>query len=93
MGRGRIFTRRRGFTPLSLLVAALDLAAVALAATLWWIAWVERDGENMPWLFGAIVLLAVLALAAWAISAGRSRAALGIGTILMVVAALIALFG
>jgi hypothetical protein len=93
MRQRRVFTRRRGFTPLTLLVAAVDLAAIAVAAALWWIADAERHGEDMPWVFGVTVALALVALVAWAISAGRRREALALATILLIAAALIAFFG
>ena len=84
---------QRGFTPLTLLIAGVDVAAIGVAAALWWIAWVERDGENMPWVFGGLVAGAVVALLAWAISAGRLRTGLAAGTLLLIAAALAALFG
>jgi hypothetical protein len=93
MGQRLVFTRRRGFTPLTLLVAALDLAAIAAAAALWWVADAERHGENMPWAFGALVVLALLALVAWAVSAGRRRELLAASTILLIAAVLVTLFG
>jgi hypothetical protein len=53
----------------------------------------ERHGENMPWTFGGTLALALLALMAWAISAGRRREALAAGTILVIAAALMVAFG
>jgi hypothetical protein len=47
----------------------------------------------MPWVFGGVVALALLSLVAWAISGGRRREALAVSTILVIAAALIALFG
>jgi cytochrome bd-type quinol oxidase subunit 2 len=89
----RIFVRARGFTPLRLLVAVADLAVIVVGAALWWIADAERHGENMPWAFGITLALALVALVAWVASAGRRREALAVSTILVIVAALIALFG
>jgi hypothetical protein len=85
--------RERGFTPLTLLVAAVDLAGVVAGAALWWVADAERHGENMPWVFGGTVVLALLTLAAWGASAGRRRGALVASTILVIAAALIVAFG
>ena len=85
--------RKRGFTPVTLLVAALDLAGAVGGAALWWLASAERHGENMPWAFGATIVLAFLALATWAISVGRRREALAVSTALVLAAALIVLFG
>jgi heme/copper-type cytochrome/quinol oxidase subunit 3 len=93
MGQRLVFSRRRGFTPLTLLVAALDLAAIAAAAALWWVVDAERHGENMPWVFGATVVLALVGLVGWAVSAGRRREPLAASTILLIAAVLIALFG
>jgi heme/copper-type cytochrome/quinol oxidase subunit 3 len=83
----------RGFTPLTLLVAAVDLAGVLAGAALWWVADTERHGENMPWVFGVTIALALAALVAWAVSAGRRRDSLAVSTLLVVAAALITLFG
>jgi hypothetical protein len=93
VGDARIFTRRRGFTALTVLLAAIDLAAVAAGAALWYVADAERHGDNMPWAFGITVALALLTLVAWAASAGRRREALALSTVLVIAAALIALFG
>ena len=80
--------RRRGFTPLTVALGAIDLAAVAAAAGIWWVADAERHGDNMPWVFGATAVLALLALIVWALSAGRRRGALVAGTVLVVAAGL-----
>jgi cytochrome bd-type quinol oxidase subunit 2 len=85
--------RERGFTPPTLIVAAVDLAGVLAGAALWWVADTERHGENMPWVFGITIALALAALIAWAVSAGRRRAALAVSTLLVIAAALITLFG
>jgi hypothetical protein len=90
---GRIFTRRHAFTPLTLLVAALDLAAIVAAAALWWVVDAERHGENMPWTFGARAAAAAAGLLWWALSAGRHRAALALSTLLLIAAAAVTLFG
>jgi cytochrome bd-type quinol oxidase subunit 2 len=83
----------RGFTPLTLIVAAVDLAAVLAGAALWWVADSERHGENMPWVFGITIGLALATLIAWAVSAGRRRETLAVSTLLVIAAALITLFG
>ena len=85
--------RRRGFTPLTVLLAMVDLAVVLAGAALWWVADAERHGENMPWVFGITIGLAFVALIAWAVSAGRRRAPLVVSTLLVITATLIALFG
>jgi high-affinity Fe2+/Pb2+ permease len=82
-----------GFTPLTLLVAAIDLGAVMAGAALWWVADAERHGDNMPWVFGLTIGLALAALIAWVASAGRRREALIASTALVLVAALITAFG
>ena len=89
----RIFARRRGFTPLTVLVAAVDLAAVVVGALLWWVADAERHGEDMPWLFGGLVAFALLAVLDWAYSGGRRRISLALGSVLLVAAAYAAFFG
>jgi hypothetical protein len=85
--------REPGFSPLTVVVAAVDLAGVLAGAALWWVADAERHGENMPWVFGITIALALAALIAWAVSAGRRRVALAVGTLLVIGAALTALFG
>jgi hypothetical protein len=85
--------REGGFTPLTLLVAGVDLALVVAGAALWWVADAERHGENMPWVFGITMGLALVALIAWALSAGRRRAALAVSTVLVIAAGLITVFG
>jgi hypothetical protein len=93
MAQRWVFTRRTGFTPVTLLVAALDAAAIAVAAALWWVADAERHGDHMPWVFGIVVVIASLSLIAWTASLGRSRQALAASTVLLIAAALIAFFG
>jgi hypothetical protein len=85
--------REPGFSPLTVVVAAIDLAGVLVGAALWWVADAERHGENMPWVFGITIALALAALIAWAVSAGRRREALAVSTLLVIAAALTALFG
>jgi hypothetical protein len=85
--------REPGFSPLTVVVAAVDLAGVLAGAALWWVADAERHGENMPWVFGITIALALAALIAWAVSAGRRRVALAVSTLLVIAAALTALFG
>jgi cytochrome bd-type quinol oxidase subunit 2 len=93
MAQGPIFARKRGFTLVTVLLALVDLAGILAGAALWWVADAERHGENMPWVFGITLALALVALLAWAASAGRRREALALSTLLVIAAALIAMFG
>jgi hypothetical protein len=83
----------RGFTPATVLIALVDLAAIVTAAALWWVADAERHGEDMPWVFGGLVGLALVAVLDWAYSRGQRRISLALGSVLLVAAACVAFFG
>jgi hypothetical protein len=85
--------RWRGFTPLTVLIAAFDLAVALWIGVLWQWASAERPSDEQPWWGGVMVGLTLLSLAVWAISLGRLREALVAGTVIAVVSGALVLLG
>jgi hypothetical protein len=85
--------RWRGFTPLTLLIGAVDLAGACVIGILWRWASAERPADEQPWWAGVMVGLALFSLAIWVVSAGRRREALAASTLIVVGSGAVVVFG
>ena len=85
--------RWRGFSPLTVLIAVVDLGGALGIGILWWWAKAERPADENPWWAAVAAGAALLALLVWLVSSGRRREALAISTVIVVGSALVVLFG